>query len=153
MFDIREDDLTGEKSRELLALHLQEMHSNSPVGSVFALDVSGLTQPEVTVWSLWDGENIAAIGALKLLGQHNAEIKSMRTHPNYLRSGAAALLLDHIVGVAKKRGLRRLSLETGSGPAFEPAFKLYGKRGFKSGDAFSGYAASEFNQFLHLELA
>ena len=48
-FDIRRDDLQGEQTRALLALHLAEAHANSPPGSVYALDLSGLTRPEVTV--------------------------------------------------------------------------------------------------------
>ena len=46
----------------------------------------------------------------------------MRTHPNFLRQGVAATLLEHIIAVAHARGYRRLSLETGSGPGFEAAF-------------------------------
>jgi len=47
--EIRKDDLSGEATRALLALHLKGMHANSPPGSVFALDLSGLQVPEVTV--------------------------------------------------------------------------------------------------------
>jgi putative acetyltransferase len=65
----------------------------------------------------------------------------------------AALLLERIISEARNRGLERLSLETGSGPAFEPALSLYRKRGFRNGGAFSDYTASDFNQFLHLDLA
>ena len=76
----------------------------------------------------------------------------MRTHPDHLRKGAAALLLDHIIGEATARGLSRLSLETGSGSAFKPALALYRKRRFFNGEAFSDYRPSTFNQFLHLAL-
>src|SRR5512134_286631 len=34
--EIREDDLASDQTRELLRLHLEGMHSNSPPGSVFA---------------------------------------------------------------------------------------------------------------------
>jgi putative acetyltransferase len=76
----------------------------------------------------------------------------MRTHPDHLRRGAAAILLEHLVNEAKARGLQRLILETGSGPAFEPALALYRKRGFVDSEAFSTYERSAFNQFLHLPL-
>jgi len=152
VFEIREDDLSGEAVRALLALHLAGMHENSPPGSVFALDFSGLTAPAVTVWSVWRGAALAGIGALKILPDGSGEIKSMRTHPDHLRQGAAAALLEHIIAEARQRGLRRLSLETGSGPAFDPALALYRKRGFSNGEAFADYERSDFNQFLHLEL-
>lgn len=152
MLAIRHDDLTSDATRALLAIHLAGMHASSPPGAVFALDLSGLQVPAVTVWTAWDGDAIAGIGALKALATTTGEIKSMRTHPDHLRKGVAAALLEHIIGVARSRGYTRLSLETGSGPAFEPALALYRKRGFVDGDAFADYVRSEFNQFLHLEL-
>ena len=152
MLEIREDDLSSEGTRALLALHLADMHANSPPGSVFALDLSGLQVPEVTVWTVWHGDHVVGVGALKELGDGGGELKSMRTHPDHLRRGVAALLLDHIVAQARARGLKRLSLETGSGPSFNAALAFYRKRGFVDGAAFSDYARSAFNQFLHLTL-
>lgn len=152
VFDVREDDLSGIAVQDLLALHLRGMHASSPPGSVFALDLSGLKAPGVTIWSVWNGHALLGIGALKMLEGGVGEIKSMRTHPDHLRRGVGAKLLAHIVDRARDRGLRRLSLETGSGPAFEPALMLYRSRGFRSGAAFGDYAQSAFNQFLHLQL-
>ncbi len=152
VFAIREDALNSEQTRALLALHLAGMDASSPPGSVFALDLSELLSVDVTVWSAWQGDRIASIGALKMLVDRTAEVKSMRTHPDFLRQGAAAAILDHIVAAACARGVIRLSLETGSGEAFEPALALYRKRGFVNGEAFSDYFASDFNQFLHLQL-
>ena len=152
MFDIRQDDLSGAPTRALLALHLAGMHANSPPDQVSALDLSGLQTPQVTVWTIWSGEEIAGVGALKMLGLDHAEIKSMRTHPNHVRKGVAATMLAHLIEEARRRGLHRLSLETGSGPAFDPALTLYRSRGFANGEVFSDYVASDFNQFLHMEL-
>jgi putative acetyltransferase len=152
MFDIRQDDLSGQATRALLALHLAGMHANSPPDQVSALDLSGLQTPQVTVWTIWIGDDIAGVGALKMLGADHAEIKSMRTHPDHVRKGVAAAMLTHLIGEARRRGLRRLSLETGSGPAFEPALTLYRSRGFANGEVFSDYVPSNFNQFLHMAL-
>ena len=60
--------------------------------------------------------------------------------------------LERIIETARSRGLRTPGLETGSGPAFEPALALYRQRGFVDGEAFGDYARSDFNQFLHLDL-
>jgi putative acetyltransferase len=152
MIEIRRDDLSGEETRALLALHLQGMHANSPPGHVHALDLSGLVAPNVSVWSAWMGAQIAGIGALKQLDDVTGELKSMRTHPDHLRKGVAAALLEHLIQAARAAGLKRLSLETGSGKAFEPALALYRRRGFVNGPAFGDYEASAFNQFLHLDL-
>ncbi len=152
MFEIREDDLTGAATRALLALHLSGMRENTPPEYVFALDHSGLTAPGVTVWSVWDGPELAGIGALKELGDGVGEVKSMRTDPKRLRSGVGAALLSHIIAEARRRGLKTLSLETGTGPEFEAAVALYRKYGFADGEPFGDYQASDFNQFLHLPL-
>ncbi|ACG77047.1 acetyltransferase, GNAT family [Phenylobacterium zucineum HLK1] len=149
---IREDDLSHEQTRALLALHLAGMHETSPPENVFALDLSGLQQPGITVWSAWAGEAIAGIGALKALDDRTGEIKSMRTHPDHLRKGVGAAILDHIVAEARRRGLTRLSLETGRGPAFEPALGMYRTRGFAPGEAFADYRPNAFSQFMHLDL-
>lgn len=151
-FTILEDDLAGAQTRALLELHLRGMYETSPPEAVFALDLSGLQDERVTVWGAWEGDRLAAIGALKLLDGGAAEVKSMRTHPDFLRRGAAAALLDHVIDTARARGVHRLSLETGRGPAFEPALALYRRRGFADGEAFSDYQPNEFSQFLHMPL-
>ena len=78
--------------------------------------------------------------------------KSIRTHPDHLRKGVGAAILERIIEDARAQGLTRLSLETGSGPAFEPALSMYRRRGFQPGGAFGEYEASAFNQFMHLDL-
>lgn len=153
MFEIREDDLSSDATRALLALHLRGMHETSPPENVFALDLAGLKDPRVTVWSAWDGDRIASIGALKMLSGREAEIKSMRTYPDFLGRGAGAAILDHIIATARARGVIRLSLETGRGEAFEAAVRLYQRCGFKKGEAFADYRPNAFSQFFHLTLA
>jgi putative acetyltransferase len=152
MLTIREDDLTSPQTQQLVEIHLRGMADTSPPEHCFALDLSGLQAPGVTLWSAWDGEAIAGIGALKALGDGEGELKSMRTHPEHLRKGVGAAILEHILDDARRRGLRRIYLETGSGEAFEPALELYRRRGFESCGAFSDYVASAFNQFMRLEL-
>lgn len=151
-FEIREDDLSGEQTRALLEYHLGGMRDDSPPGYSFALDLTGLKSSDVTVWSAWDGAILAGVGALKQLNRLHGEIKSMRTAPTHLRRGVGAAILEHIIGVARLRGMNGLSLETGTGQAFEAALSMYRKRGFKKGPAFANYVGSEFNQFLHLDL-
>ena len=150
--EIRLDDLSGRQVQNLLADHLAGMHKNSPPDSVHALDLSGLQHPDVAVWTAWNAARLLGVGALKQLSPSTGEIKSMRTDSRHLRQGVGAALLDHIISEARRRGYRRLSLETGSGPGFEAALSLYRKRGFETGDAFGDYQSSAFNQFLHLDL-
>lgn len=149
---IREDDLTNPRVRDLVALHLKAMHSNSPKDSVYALDLSNLQNPNVTVWTVWKADDVMGMGALHAVDDEIGELKSMRTQPDFLRMGVAGQLLEHIINVAKSRGYLRLCLETGSGEAFDPALQLYRNRGFVSCGAFGDYRQSDFNQFMHLRL-
>ena len=149
---IKLGNFSDDRVKALLTRHLEGMHANSPPGHVFALDWSGLQKPEISFYALWDGEDLLGFGALKELEPRAGEIKSIRTADAHLRRGVAATILDHIIAEARRRGYARLSLETGSGPAFEPAVNLSRKYGFTDGGAFDGYEKSPFNQFLHLDL-
>jgi putative acetyltransferase len=147
---------TGELGREdvqrLLSFHFEQMRSMSPRDSCHVLPVDGLRDPTITFWSLRNGQRLLTIGALKQLESDHGEIKSMRTAPEALGCGAGSAMLRHMVAEARSRGYRRLSLETGSTEAFQPALRLYASHGFKPCDAFAGYKPSLFTRFLTLEL-
>jgi putative acetyltransferase len=149
---IMKGDFENEQVIALLRLHLNAMHENSPVGSVYALDLSALDTPEIDFWTAWDDNVLLGCGAIKFLSTSTAEIKSMRTHPAHLRKGVGRNLLLHLIDQAKTKGCNRMSLETGSGATFDAALALYRDFGFKNGNAFADYAATDFNQFLHLDL-
>ena len=149
---IRPTDFDDPRVRDLLRLHLEGMHASSPPGSVYALDLSGLAVPEVTMWTAWSGDALAGMAALKQIDDRRGEVKSMRTHPDFLRRAVAATLLEHVIAVARDRGITRLSLETGSGPPFAAALAMYERRGFRYGEPFGDYVPTEFNQFMHLDL-
>ena len=145
---IVEDDLSGAPIRALLEQHFAGMLANSPAGSCHFLDFDGLNSPDVTFWSIHQGGVLAGCGALKLLGAAHGEIKSMRTSDAFLRQGVAARLLDHIIAAARKRGLKRLSLETGSSAAFDPAIALYRRYGFADCEPFADYRSDPFSRFM-----
>jgi putative acetyltransferase len=150
--DVRPGDLEDPRVVELLREHLAGMHASSPPGSVFALDLSGLQDPLVSFFTVWDGDDLLGCGALKHLDDDTVELKSMRTTARHLRRGAGAFMLAHLLDLARARGHARVCLETGTGPAFEPALALYRKHGFTSCGAFGDYTASAFNQFMALAL-
>jgi len=152
IIQIVEDDLSDESVHELLKIHLAGMHASSPPENVFALDLSGLKRSEITVWTSRIQGVAIGCGALKEIDDVSGELKSMRTHPDHLRQGIGRAILEHILSVARARGYKRLSLETGSGPAFEPALSLYRSYGFEAGGAFGDYKESDFSQFFHLNL-
>lgn len=136
----------------LLQAHVDDMIANSPPGHAYVLDSEGLKAPNISFWTLWDDDALIACGAMKELDHETGEIKSMRTHQNHLRKGAAAKLLRHIISVAKERGYQRICLETGRGPYYAAAINLYRTYGFEEAAAFGDYMAGDFNQFFQLEL-
>jgi putative acetyltransferase len=89
---------------------------------------------------------------LKELNEKHAEIKSMRTDPKYRGQGAGKLMLRHILEEAKDRGYERLSLETGSMAAFEPARRLYATHGFIECVPFADYVLDPNSVFMTIEL-
>lgn len=146
------DDLTHPDVIALLEFHLRAAFENSPPGSVFALDLTGLSDPAVTLWSAWDGEDLLGLGALKQLDADHGELKSMRTAPTHLRKGVAAAMLDHLVAEGRARGYKRLSLETGSSPPFVAAWALYERAGFVPCGPFADYVDTDFSRYYRLEL-
>ncbi len=151
-FAIKPDDLTSPEIAELLADHLRDMNLHSPPESVHALDLAELRQPDITFWSIWNGDELVGCGALKELDPTHAEIKSMRTVPNYRGQGAGKLMLRHMLDEAKLRGYERLSLETGSMAAFEPARGLYTSHGFTECGPFADYILDPHSVFMTRQL-
>ncbi|MFZ1218051.1 MAG: GNAT family N-acetyltransferase [Chthoniobacterales bacterium] len=149
---IQIDDLSGPEIAALLAEHLAGMRSLSPPESVHALPLDGLRQPEVTFWSVWKNGELLGCGALKELDPGHGEIKSMRTASGHLRKGVARALLQHILGEAGRRGYRRVSLETGAQPGFEPARQLYARAGFTACGPFANYTNDPNSVFMTKEL-
>jgi putative acetyltransferase len=145
---VRLDDLRGREVAELLSEHLESLAKVTPAESRHALDLEGLRRPDVTFWSVWDGESLVGCGALKDLGGGHGEIKSMRTSHKHLRRGVATTVLRHIIGEAGRRGYTRLSLETGSMDYFEPARRLYSKFGFKPCEPFGEYVPDRNSVFM-----
>ncbi|MCY0771171.1 GNAT family N-acetyltransferase [Enterobacter pasteurii] len=152
MFTIKTDDLSHPAVQALVAYHISGMLEQSPPESSHALDVQKLRDPAVIFWSAWDGERLAGIGALKVLNEDHGELKSMRTAPDYLRRGVANLFLLHILQVARAKGLKRLSLETGTQPGFTACHQLYSKHGFVDCEPFADYQPDPNSRFMTLDL-
>jgi putative acetyltransferase len=149
---IKVDDLSGAEIQELLREHLRNMALHSPPESVHALDVEALRKPGITFWTAWEGDQLLGCGALKELDAQHGEVKSMRTSTSHLRKGVAKMLLGHILEEAKRRSYSRVSLETGSPAAFEPARRLYASFGFEYCGPFADYVEDPYSVFMTKEL-
>ena len=146
------DDPLATDVRDLVSRHLDFARSQSPPENVFALDADGLLDPAVTFYSCRSGGELLAIGALKHLSDHQGELKSMHTAAAARRLGLGRAMLGHLIGVARERGYRLLSLETGSMDGFAPARALYASAGFTVCGAFAGYRPSPHSTFMSLPL-
>jgi putative acetyltransferase len=118
-------DLGDPRVVDLVRHHLTTARAATAPGSAHALDVSGLQSPDVTFWTMWAGEALVGLGALKRLSADHGEVKSMHTAQSMRRQGAGSAMLRHIIAAARAGGMSRLSLETGSWGYFLPAQAFY----------------------------
>ena len=146
------DDPARDDIVELLRRHLAFAHDHSPPEDVHALDVDGLKSPEVSFYSARRDGELLGVGALKHLDPDHGELKSMHTLAEVRGQGVGRALLDHVIVEARRRGYRRLSLETGSMDAFVPARTLYERAGFVVCGPFAAYADSPNSAFMTLAL-
>jgi putative acetyltransferase len=112
----------------LLQTHVAAAMADMPSESCHALDVAGLQRPEISFWAIWDGAEPVGVGALKDM-------------------------IRHIIAIARARGFRRLSLETGAIPYFLPARALYARHGFTECGPYEGYQPDPNSVFMTLDLA
>jgi putative acetyltransferase len=89
---------------------------------------------------------------LKQLDAEHAEIKSMHTAEAARGSGIGRALVDHLLAVARELGYRRVSLETGAGPAFAGARRLYARSSFTPCEPFGDYQPSPNSVCMTLSL-
>lgn len=146
------DDPRREDVVALLEAHLAFARSVTPPEHTFALDLDGLLEPAITFFSARTEGILLGVGALKQLEPGHVELKSMHTAGAARRRGVGRALVAHLVAVAAARGARRVSLETGTAAAFEPARALYLGAGFVPCGPFGDYSETPDNTFLTLEL-
>ena len=142
---LRQDDLRGPEIAALLQAHLDFAHEHSPIESIHALDLDRLRAPEITFWTVWIDGDLAGCGAMRELAPDHGEIKSMHTARAHRGKGVGARIVAHILEVARARGYRRVSLETGTADAFVPARALYARFGFTVCPAFAQYRDDDVN--------
>lgn len=149
---ISSDDPRADDVRALLAAHLSFADEHTRRENIHALDVDGLVDPDISFFSYRVDGRLLGIGALKRLDVEHAELKSMHTAAAARGQGVGRAMVDHLIAVARARGFTRVSLETGTTPAFMPAHALYASVGFVACEPFGDYAASPDNTFMTLAL-
>ena len=147
----KEGNFDDAKVNQLLSKHFIELRAASPKGSAHVLDISGLKDPSIKFWSLWENNELFGCGALKFLDKDHGEFKSIRVHDNFRAKGNGIKIIDHLIGEAKKLNIIRISIETGSGKFFEPARKLFKRCDFIPCEPFAHYK-KDLNSFYLTKL-
>ena len=128
---VREADLEDPLLVAFLEDHLAELEPTAPA------EVSG---------------EVAGPIALAAVEPGHEELKSLRTDPARRGRGIGALLLEVALDDARSRRVGRVSLETGSAPLFDPARRLYARRGFRECGPFGAYVEDPHSVFMTLTL-
>lgn len=152
MMRIIPGDFTDPRIVALLHTHVTSARAETAPGSAHALDLAGLQSPGVRFWASWDDDELLGVGALKQLSPDQGEVKSMHTANTTRRRGAGSAMLRHIIDSARRSGMTRLSLETGSWDYFIPARTFYKNHGFVECAPFGDYVADPHSVFMTLNL-
>lgn len=136
----------------LLKHHVAASHAQSPEGTCQVLDLDRLRSPDISFWSVWDGETLLGFGALKRLEADHGEVKSMHTAEAARGCGVGGVVLQKIISQARAAGMKRLSLETGTRPYFVPARALYARHGFLACEPFGDYRPNPGSLFMTREI-
>jgi putative acetyltransferase len=145
---IRIDDLSSSASQSIVKEHMAGMLANTPIESVHALPLEKLRQPNIKFWTAWIGSELCGCGALQTLDTQHGEVKTMRTRAKFLRNGVGQTVLTHIINHPTERGIKRLSLETGSSDAFSAARSMNLKNGFEICGPFGYYKLDPLSVFM-----
>jgi len=146
--EFRIDDLTDPRVQTLIATHTAETEEDIPHESNHALGVDALKAPDVTFWTAWEGDDLLGCGAIREFASDHVEIKSMHTARTHRGKGIARALLRFMLDEAKRRGHKRVSLETGTTPVYAAARVLYEKFGFEECEPFSDYGLDPYSMFM-----
>jgi len=146
------EDPASADVRALLDSHLTFAKDHSPPEDVHTLDATELLAENVLFFSVREDDELVGVGAVQQLDESHAEVKSMHTAEAARGRGVGRAMVDHLVAIARARGCTRMSLETGSMPAFAPARALYASAGFEYCEPFAEYEPSPNSVFMTLEL-
>ena len=135
---------------KLLKKHFIELRSVSPEGSTHVLDIDGLKNTSIKFWSLWEENKLVGCGALKFLETYHGEFKSIRVADDFRKKGYGKKIIYHLISESKEIGIKKLSVETGSGNFFLPARKLFTSCGFKPCDPFAHYKLDANSCYFNL---
>jgi ribosomal protein S18 acetylase RimI-like enzyme len=122
-----------------------------PAESRHGLRIEQLLEEAVAFFVARHDGVAAGCGGVQLFGTAYGEVKRMYVRPRYRRLGLGRLMLDHLAGHARQRGVTVLRLETG---VHQPeAIGLYEGWGFRRIPPFGAYRDDPLSVFYEKRLA
>lgn len=136
--------------RDLVEALNAHMLPLSPLEFQFKMTVEQMAEPDTTVFVARDEDGKAVgCGALKMHDNGVGELKRMFTRPEV----RGKRIGTHLVELARAKGASRLVRETGTGPGFDGAWRLYENSGFARCRVVLDYPDSEYSAFFEKRLA
>ncbi|HEV7345374.1 MAG TPA: GNAT family N-acetyltransferase [Devosia sp.] len=140
--------------RALVAKLNEHLLPLSPPEFQFKMTVEQMAGSDTMVFVARDEAGQAVgMGALKVHSAELGEVKRMFTEPEVRGQRVGSALLEAIVELARQKGLQTLMLETGTGPGFDGAHRLYSRSGFTTRGPFLDYPDSEWSAFFEMPIA
>jgi putative acetyltransferase len=152
MLRITDADLGDPRIVAMLRQHRSRALTESGPDSCHALDVQALRAADVRLWAAWEEDTLAGVGALKALSLAHGEVKSMYTAEDLRGRGVGSAMLRHILAEARRAGMQRLSLETGTLNYFDSARALYRRHGFIDCPPFADYREDPNSAYMSRDL-
>jgi len=136
----------------LLAHHEAVMRAQSPEASCHVKSADDLARTAARFLTVRDAGRLLAVGALAPIAPDHEELKSMHVTQAARGLGAGKALVSALIDDARRRGITRLSLETGSGEDHAAARALYASAGFVACGPYAGYTDDPLSTFMTREI-
>ncbi|WP_029039845.1 GNAT family N-acetyltransferase [Cucumibacter marinus] len=139
--------------RDMVAALNDYLRPLSPIEFQFQMTAEEMAGPGTIVFVARDetGEAVG-MGSLKIHDHGLGEVKRMYTHESARGRRVGAQLVERIILEARNKRLSRLVLETGVGEGFEPAHRLYARRGFSLCGPVLDYPDSGYSTFFEMAI-
>ncbi|NOD47854.1 MULTISPECIES: GNAT family N-acetyltransferase [unclassified Ruegeria] len=154
MIDIRKADPTSDALRAVVDAHFSHSETAGPAESNHTMDAESLAGPGIRFWAIYEGQQPLGCGALKMLPDGTAEVKSVHILAQARGRGLARLMMQHMADIARAEGIEALVLETGAAhlAEYDAARKLYEALGYSYCESIFGYEADPNSAFMRLPL-
>ncbi|MES0826367.1 GNAT family N-acetyltransferase [Ruegeria sp. SCP11] len=154
MINICEADPTSDALRPVVQAHFAHSEIAGPAESNHTMNAEALAGPGMRFWAMYDDGQPVGCGALKMLPDGTAEVKSVHVLSQARGRGLARAMMEYLAELARAEGLSALVLETGAAhlPEYDAARKLYEALGYSYCGPIFGYETDPNSAFMRLGL-